>query len=122
MRYLPTKKTVRRLFAAEGYLELQLPERAIQELDRIEEAGVLAPYASFLRGQAFRRLERYEEAINPLHEAARTIPAPWNGQAWRDLGDCFRHEGMQRVGGNRGNVRRHPGRRSGPRSVRTLLG
>ncbi len=97
MRYLPTKKTVRRLFAAEGYLELELPERAIQELDRVEEAGVLDPYASFLRGQALRRLERYEEAINPLHAAARSIPAPWNQLAWRDLSDCFRHEGCHEL-------------------------
>ncbi len=92
-----TQKTVRRLFAAEGFLELQLPLRAINELDQLKDAGVLEPYVSFLRGQALRRLKRYEEAINPLHEAARTIPAPWNQLAWRDLGDCFRHEGFQEL-------------------------
>lgn len=97
MRYLPTKKTVRCLFAAEGYLELELPERAIQELDRIEEAGELAPYASYLRGQALRDLERFDEAIDALQEAAETIPAPFNQKVWGDLSDCFRQEGLQEL-------------------------
>lgn len=97
MRYLPTKKTVRSLFAAEGFLELQLPERAIEALNRIEEAGELAPYASYLRGQALRNLERFDEAIDALQEAAETIPAPFNRQVWGDLSDCFRQEGLQEL-------------------------
>ncbi|MCA9068641.1 MAG: hypothetical protein KDA84_06950, partial [Planctomycetaceae bacterium] len=97
MRYLPTKKTVRCLFAAEGYLELQLPERAIDELNRIEDAGELAPYANYLRGQALRNLERYDEAIDALQAAAETIPAPFNQQVWGDLSDCFRQEGLQEL-------------------------
>lgn len=97
MRYLPTKKNVRCLFAAEGYLELQLPERAIEELNRIEDAGELAPYASYLRGQALRNLERYDEAIDCLQEAAEAIPAPFNQRVWGDLSDCFRQEGLQEL-------------------------
>jgi tetratricopeptide (TPR) repeat protein len=97
MRYLPTKKTIRGLFAAEGYLELELPERALKELDRIEEAGELEPYRQYLKGQALQQLDRYEEAIDSLQKAARTLPAPFNGTVWQDLSECFRHEGFQEL-------------------------
>ncbi len=97
MRYLPTKKTVRALFAAEGYLELQLPQRALLELDRLEASGELEPYSLYLRGQALQQLDRYEEAIDALHEAARTIPSPFNRKVWEDLSQCFRHQGLEEL-------------------------
>jgi tetratricopeptide (TPR) repeat protein len=97
MRYLPTKKAIRGLFAAEGYLELELPGRALKELDRIEQAGELEPYREYLKGQALQQLDRYEEAIDSLQKAARSLPAPFNGKVWEDLSECFRHEGLQEL-------------------------
>ncbi len=93
----PTQKTMRFLLAAEGYLELNLPERAISSLEKIEEAGELEPYKNFLLGQALRQLDRYDDAIEALQEAARTIPAPLNQKAWEDLSDCFRHQGLDEL-------------------------
>ena len=97
MRRLPTRKSVRGLFAAEGYLELWLPHRALRELDRIDDAGELEPYSFYLRGQALQQLDRYEEAIEALQEAARTIPAPFNQQVWEDLSHCFRQQGQEEL-------------------------
>ena len=93
----PTKKTIRKLLAAEGYLELDLPQRAILELDQIENAGELSPYLSYLRGQAHRGLEDFGQAIDFLQEAASTMPAPLIGRVWEDLSDCFRREGLEEL-------------------------
>jgi tetratricopeptide (TPR) repeat protein len=97
MRYLPTQNTVRGLFAAEGYLELDLPLRALRELDRIQESGSLEPYRDYLRGQALHKLDRNQEAIEALQKAACTIPAPLNRKVWEDLSQCFRQEGLQEL-------------------------
>jgi hypothetical protein len=96
-RQLVPQRIVRRLIAAEGYLELDLPSRSLAELDQIghpSEAGLLEPYVHYLRGESLKDLERFHDAINFLHEAARTIPAPFNSSAWLSLGECFRHDGQ----------------------------
>jgi hypothetical protein len=95
--HLVPQRIVRRLISAEGYLELDLPLRALAELDQVghpTEAGLLEPYVHYLRGESLKELERFHEAINFLHEAARTIPAPFNSAAWLSLGECFRHDGQ----------------------------
>ena len=97
MRNLFTKKTVKGLSAVEGYLELNLPQRAIAELDRIVEPGALMPYCQYLRGQALKMLDRYEEAIEVLQDAARTMPAPVKRKVWEDLSQCFRHQGLDEL-------------------------
>ena len=90
-----SQKVFRRLVAAEGYLELGLPQRALDELDAIEDAGPLAPPMHYMRGEALRAQRRYEDAIQPLQAAAQLIPAPHNKQAWLALGDCLRHRGQE---------------------------
>lgn len=97
MRNLFAKKTVKGLSAAEGYLELGLPQRALGELDRIADPGALLPYCQYLRGQALKQLDRYEEAIEVLQDAARTMPAPVNRKVWEDLSQCFRHQGLDEL-------------------------
>jgi hypothetical protein len=95
--HLVPQKVVRRLISAEGFLELDLPGRALAELDHIghpAEAGLLEPYVHYLRGESLKDLHRFHEAINFLHEAARTIPAPFNSTAWLSLGECFRQDGQ----------------------------
>ena len=66
---------------AEGYLELDMPQHALTALDRLTdlsalEAGEssLAADAWYLRGEALRALQRYEEALVPLEQAARCAP------------------------------------------------
>jgi tetratricopeptide (TPR) repeat protein len=88
-----SQKTIRRLTAAEGYLELNMPERAMEELLSIDNAGPLEAVVCWLTGETFKAQERYAEAIAPLERAARLIPAPYNKQAWMSLSECFRHRG-----------------------------
>lgn len=88
-------RVFRRLLAAEGYLELGMPQHALEELDAVEHPGPFEPPLQFMRGEALRAQERYEDAIQPLQLAAKLIPPPHNRQAWLALSDCFRHRGHE---------------------------
>ncbi|HUG91223.1 MAG TPA: hypothetical protein VML55_10335 [Planctomycetaceae bacterium] len=86
---------VRRLMAAEGYLELGLPAYALRELDAVADPGPLTPHALYLRGRTFIAQSRYEDAIEPLKQAAPRRPAPHNRVAWLSLGRCYRCSGQE---------------------------
>jgi hypothetical protein len=88
-----SQKTIRRLTAAEGYLALDLPGYALDELTAIGEAGPLEPLVHLMTGEALKGQKRYDDAIEPLKQAAQMIPAPHNQVAWQSLSECFRHEG-----------------------------
>jgi tetratricopeptide (TPR) repeat protein len=90
-------RTIRLLRRAEGYLELQLPERALSELDSITDAEPFEPAVALLRGEALKSQERYAEALIPLKQAATTIPAPLNKRAWRSLSECYRRTGREEL-------------------------
>lgn len=84
---------------AEGYLELEMPGHALTALDRLAdraalEAGEssLAPHAWYLRGEALRSMERYEEALGPLEKAARL--APENSHVHLARGWCYKRTGQ----------------------------
>jgi tetratricopeptide (TPR) repeat protein len=87
-------KVLRRLAAAEGYLDLDMPDHALEELEGIEDAGVLEAPRQFLKGEALKAQQRYDEAIEPLRRAAQMIPAPHNKMVWLSLSECFRHRGQ----------------------------
>jgi tetratricopeptide (TPR) repeat protein len=75
---------------AEGYLDLitafgdrwpsrpeardPLGERVLSSLDRIDNPGGLHAHILFLRGQAFRAMQRYSDAVKPLVEATELEP------------------------------------------------
>ena len=86
-------KAVRRLMAADGYLQLGLPAAALAELDRVENAGPLESARDYLAGQALMADDRHEDALGPLQRAAEAIPAPWNRAAYECLSECFRATG-----------------------------
>ncbi len=86
-------RTIRLLQRAEGYLELQLPDRALGELNSIVDAGPFAPAVALLRGESLQSQARYDEALISLKEAATTIPAPLNKRAWRSMSECYRLSG-----------------------------
>jgi tetratricopeptide (TPR) repeat protein len=86
-------KTVKRLFAAEGYLELGMPQYALEELAAIEDATPVEASVEYLTGEAFRQQERYDDAVKSLERAAQLIPAPFNKVVWLSLSDCFRKRG-----------------------------
>jgi tetratricopeptide (TPR) repeat protein len=92
-----TSKTIRRLRAAEGYLELNMPKNALDELESIEEPGPLEAVVEFLKGEALKGQQRYEEAVEPLKRAAELVPAPHNQKAWLSLSECFRQGGKEEL-------------------------
>lgn len=59
---------------AEGYLEIGLPQQALEVLSRLGDRVLRSPYALYLRGEALRSLGRYLEALEPLGQAARAVP------------------------------------------------
>lgn len=90
-------KTIRRLQTAEGYLELNLPQRARAELNAIQDQGPFEAAIALLEGEALKIEERYDEALVPLKRAATMIPAPLNKRAWRSLSECYRNSGRQEL-------------------------
>lgn len=86
-------KALRRLTAAEGYLELEMPVHAMRELDAIEDAGPFAASIELMRGESLKQQQRYADAVAPLQKAAQMIPTPHNKSAWLSLSECFREEG-----------------------------
>lgn len=87
-------RVIRKLTAADGYLELGMPTHALGELGSIAAAGPLQPAVEFMTGLALKDQHRYEEAIPPLQKAAVEIPAPHNRDAWLSLGECYRMSGL----------------------------
>jgi tetratricopeptide (TPR) repeat protein len=95
MNRSPSPRTlIRRLAAADGYLDLGMPRQALEELAMIGDFGPLDAPAQFLRGKALKAQENYVDAIEPLERAAKLIPAPFSAPIWKMLGECFRHEGQ----------------------------
>jgi len=88
---------VRRLAAAEGYLELNMPTYALAELSRVKEAGPFEPIAQLFLGEALQAQEKYAEAIQPLNIAAQMFPKPFNQRAFMALSNCYRHEGQDQL-------------------------
>lgn len=77
---------------AEGYLELDMPEHALDALDRMGDAIRSSPHALYLCGEALRELKRYGQAIKPLRRAARAEPD--NTHVWLALGWCYKRTGQ----------------------------
>lgn len=65
----------RQLDEAEGYLMLELPDRALQILERRADWATMQFEASLLTGEALRSLGRYREALKPLEVAAGLRPS-----------------------------------------------
>lgn len=90
-----SQRIVKRLAAAEGYLELGLPNYALTELDVVKEAGPFEAISQLLRGEALQAEERFSEAIPAFNRAAELVPAPFNQRALLGLSRCYRAEGQE---------------------------
>ena len=64
----------RQLAEAEGYLTLNLPERALEILQARDDWATMQFEASFLTGEALRALDRFREALKPLETASALRP------------------------------------------------
>jgi tetratricopeptide (TPR) repeat protein len=92
---------------AEGYLDLlllfgdgwtpsqpvrqRLAERSLHLLEKLPEHAQQGAAAQHLRGQAFRVLDRFHDAIEPLQVAASSEPQ--NIHIWLALGWCYKRIG-----------------------------
>ena len=76
---------------AEGYLELGMPQHALDALARLDDPAHLGARALYLRGEALRTLQRYKEALKPLREAAKV--AADDIHVWLALGWCHKRTG-----------------------------
>lgn len=87
------QKVIRKLAAAEGYLELGMSARAIAEVDSAGDSGPFEAIAQLLRGEALQHQNRLEEAIPALNRAAELFPKPFNQRALLGLSVCYRARG-----------------------------
>jgi tetratricopeptide (TPR) repeat protein len=76
---------------AEGYLELNMPQTALDLLSRITEPGTFRGQQLYWTGEALRALDRYDEAIVVLEQAADFLPS--NIHVWLALGWCRKRSG-----------------------------
>ncbi len=90
-----SQKIVKRLAAAEGYLELGLASYALDELNRVTEAGPFEAISQLLRGEALQAEQRFSEAIPAYNRAAELVPAPFNQRALLGLSRCYRASGQE---------------------------
>lgn len=86
-------RIVRRLTAAEGYLELDLPVDALDELHKVENPGPFEGPYMWMTGLALRNQGLYDEAIAPLRHAARSMPDENGKVAWEALKECLEKSG-----------------------------
>lgn len=82
--------TERLLLAAEGYLELEMPEQALRILETVPEEGQDEYAFTFhsYSAQAYRNLQRYPEAIPHLLSARAERPDTVG--IYLDLGWCYK--------------------------------
>jgi tetratricopeptide (TPR) repeat protein len=93
---------------AEGYLELGMYEHALAIAERVdvvsrltggdakdpgeaEDHNQLLGHAAYIKGEALRSLERYEEALVPLLVAAKRSPDDIH--VWLAIGWCYKRTG-----------------------------
>lgn len=81
----------RLLREAEGYLELKMPQQALQTLARIDDPGTFRSQLLYLRGQALQMMQLYEEAVVALEGAADLRPS--NTEIVLALAWCYRRAG-----------------------------
>ena len=76
----------------EGYLEINMPLTALEVLNRLKEPGTFRGQQLYLTGEALRALERYQDALVPLEQAADLQPS--NLRVWLALGWCYKRAGQ----------------------------
>ena len=89
----PTCRILRRLTAAEGYLELGLPGLALDELGAIQGTGEYQVPVMWMTGQALKAQGRFEEAIEPLQFVTQSLVGPAREQASQSLTECLKKSG-----------------------------
>ncbi len=97
MSTMSPTRVIKKLTAAEGFLELGMPDHAARELDAIEHAGPFEAARQFLTGQTFKARERYSDAVESLHRATELLPVAQSRPVWVSLSECYRKSGYQEL-------------------------
>jgi hypothetical protein len=88
------RQVIRHLTAAEGYLELGLPQSALLELQKVKEPGQYAVPHLWLTGEALRAEGRFAEAIEPLSNVIGNLPPFLCDVAKASLQECLKQTGQ----------------------------
>ncbi|MBN2296194.1 MAG: hypothetical protein JXM70_27435 [Pirellulales bacterium] len=76
---------------AEGYLELGMPQHALDVLTRLGDLSNFNSHALCLWGEALQTMDRFADALIPLSRAAKL--APDNIHIWLAMGWCHKRTG-----------------------------
>ncbi|MEN6449608.1 MAG: tetratricopeptide repeat protein, partial [Thermoguttaceae bacterium] len=76
---------------AEGYLELGMPQHALQTLGRLGDPARFGVESLYLWGEGLRAMRRHFEALMPLERASRL--APKDIRVRLALGWCYKRTG-----------------------------
>ena len=83
-------RAVKRLTEASGYLDIEMPQQALESLRRINKPGPFVAQIAFLRGKALQQARRFEDAAVCLAVAAKSVPPEFKKQAFEYLSECVR--------------------------------
>lgn len=99
-------RIARHLQAAEGFLELDLPKLALEELGEISDPGDFQIPVLWMTAEALKTDGRFEEAVAPLQHIAKTVPSPMNEEACKSLSECLEKSGRGSLPTPQQNVRK----------------
>jgi|GEM_PF-2184360 len=83
-------RAVKRITEAAGYLELEMPQQALETLCCVRNPGPFEAQIEFLRGKAFQQASRFEDAAVCLSVAAKKVPSPFKEEAFAFLSECLK--------------------------------
>ncbi len=79
----------KRLTQASGFLELGLPEQALAVLNNLGPTGPFEAQVELLRGEAYRRQQKFQEAAVAFRAAAEKSLSTRDRQALMLMAVCF---------------------------------
>jgi Flp pilus assembly protein TadD len=82
-------RVAKHLTQASGYLELGMPQQALDTLERLGPLGPFDAEVEFLRGHALRMQHRYREAARKFRLAAEKLPPQDDDIAWLALSAIY---------------------------------
>ena len=78
--------------SAEGYLELNLPQRSLAEIQKVSDAKLsFTPNLLYLEGASLYRMKKYRDALYPLGQAS--LLEPHDIRIWLMIALCQKRVG-----------------------------